>query len=445
MYGVKKLVRSRALDEWIPDLERTPLRPIQRPLSPIEESQLATQVTEWLALGVIEKRPTQPINNNLVFVAKKNGSIRVCDDCTPVNLVTKDYDWPLPRIQDVWRKLNGARYFTRLDLKNAFFRIKIPPRYRHYTSFTLRGQQYQFRKMPFGLKTAPAIFQQFMDTHLSLFANWATWFIDDILIQADTLPELRKRTNRMKARLGKIGCLVNEEKSEYEKTSLLFVGVWVFTTGTGPNIFKLQEAVQLEPPSNKKTMQSALGLVSYLKDFIPLVSHFTSELYPTKEGLRLPPDEVREHWKRLIQHIRSAANTLRHWRDGVAADLYTDASGTALGVVVLQNGRIVAVSSRKLTGAESRYSATDREHLGLVHAAKKFRLLLHQSDSAVRVHTDHMSLLDRKAAEMTPRQTRWLTTINQWIPRVQHVPGIKNPADFFSRWPVEIKGGAIKV
>lgn len=411
----------------------------------VETVQLRQQVAAWLKLGVIEPRSAQPINNNLVFVAKKNGSVRVCDDCTPVNKVTSDYDWPLPRLQDVWRRLRGAKYFTRLDLKDAFFRIKIPAPYRYLTSFTCDNQQYQFRKMPFGLKTAPAIFQQFMDTKLALFRLWAEWFIDDILIHADNMNDLRSKTQRMKDRLAAVGCTVNEEKSEYEKTALLFCGVWVFSSGTGPNKIKLNAAIETSAPITKKDMQSALGLVTYLKDFIPLVSHFTASLYPNKEGLRLNPTEVATQWGGLIRHIQSAANTLRHWRDGVPADLYADASGTALGVVVIQNGRIVALASRKLTGAESRYSATDREHLALVHAAKKFRLLLHQTESLVTVHTDHEALLGRKTTDMTPRQERWLTIVNQWIPHVCHVKGINNPADFFSRWPVEIFGGALKV
>jgi len=402
------------------------------------------QVRDWLQKRVIEPITTQPINNNLVFVQKKNGRIRVCDDCTPVNSVTKDYDWPLPILHDVWRRLRGARVFTRLDLRDAFFRIKIRPRNRRFTAFTSDNQQYQFRKMPFGLKTAPNIFQQFMDTHLAMFAAFAVWYIDDILIFAENLQDLRRRTRQVKRKLASIGCEVNEDKSEYEKPSLLFAGVWVFSTGTGPNLEKLRAAVELPAPTTKKEMLSALGLISYLRDFIPLVSHFTARLYPTNSQPLLPPDQLQSEWRQLILHILSAAQTLRHWKDGVPADLYADASKTALGVVVIQQGRIVAVSSRKLTPTESRYSATDREHLALVHAAERFKLLLHQKDSPVANHSDHEALLGRKAAGLTPRQSRWLTRVREWIPTLHHVKGINNPADFFSRWPVEIIGGAVK-
>jgi len=433
------------LDNWIPVLTGPVIRPVQRGVTPVQGQQLKDQVSQWLGKKIIEPIKHQELNNNVVFVAKKDGRIRVCIDCTPVNSVSEDYTWPLPKLQDVWAKHQGSTWFTRLDLKDAFFRFLVPQEYRRFTAFTCAKQQYQFRKMPFGLQDAPLFFQQFMDTHLSQFTNWATWFIDDILISATTLAELRKRTTLVKRKLQQMRSEVNEDKSEYEKQSLLFCGVWVFASGIGPNICKLRAAAELAPPTTKKEMLSALGLVSYLRDFIPLVAHFTAALYPTKSSEPLTRNELISEWAKLTNHIRSAANTLRHWRDGVAADMYADASGKALGALIIQEGKVVAVTSRKLTGAESRYSATDREHLALYHAAKRFRFILHQSDSAVHYYSDHEALLGRKAAELTPRQTRWLTTINQWIPRIEHVAGINNPADYISRWPVEMFGGAIKV
>ena len=77
------------------------------------------------------------------------------------------------------------------------------------------------------------------------------------------------------------------------------------------------------------------------------------------------------------------------------ADLYTDASQYALGAVLIQDGRVVAVASRKLSPAETRYSATDREQLGLAFAAEKFRFILHQSNATTRVWTDHAALTSR--------------------------------------------------
>jgi hypothetical protein len=396
-------------------------------------------VDQWLQLGVVEFIKTPPYTNNLVLVAKKDGRTRVCVDCTPANKVTEDFDWPLPRLQDIRYRIRGATWFSRIDLKDAFFRIEVPAKYRQLTAFMVGNNTYQFKRMPFGLKTAPATFQRFMDWGLSEFWAWAVWYIDDILITANNRPELISRENRVRQRLREMKCRVNEGKSVGEQREVLFTGLCISGLGIGANSKQVELLLALPIPTTKAEMQSALGLVSYLRDFIPLVTHFTSQLYPNKEGLRLPPDEIADSWVALRKHLASALTINHHWRDGVSTDVYTDASLYALGVVIIQEKRIVALASRKLSSAETRYSATDREHLGLVWAAEKFKLLLHQK-GLVRVWSDHEALLTRKTDRLTPRQARWQTTVNAWIPNLSHVKGKENPADYISRWRIDSVG-----
>lgn len=428
---------------WEPTLEGIPVAPRRRVLTPIQEQLASQQVTAWLASNVIEPIEHPPLCNNLVLVAKKDGRTRVCIDCTPANKVTESFDWPLPRLQDLRHFVIGGQYFLKVDLKDAFFRIGVPRRYRHLTAFRVGNRTYQFNRMPFGLKTAPATFQRFMDWGLSQFVNFAFWYIDDILIKADNLRQLHDRERVVRARLRTMGCTVNEDKSERDKTTILFAGIRVCREGVGANEEKLRILRGTPAPTTKAEAQSALGLVSYLRDFIPLVSHFTAMLYPDKEGLKLTPLEYEKQWGALLRHLSNAVTLNHHWRENEPADLYTDASLYALGVLVVQNQRVVALAARKLTPAETRYSATDREHLGVVYAAEKFKLFLHQSKEEVRVWTDHSALLHRKIERLTPRQARWNEVISAWIPRLRHVKGKSNPADFISRWRVGTVGANI--
>lgn len=432
--GLEKLAQYGRYEWWIPDLVGDPLPPRRRVLSPIQETQAHEQAIAWLEKHVIEPIPTPPLLNNLVLVGKKDGRIRVCVDCTPANQVTTGFDWPLPRLQDMRYRVQGYTWFSRLDLKDAFFRIGIPSDFRHLTAFMVKGQAYQFQRMPFGLKTAPAVFQRFMDWGLSQFTEWAFWYIDDILISAETLPQLRSRERNVRRRLHQMGCVINEDKSVSEQRELLFAGLWVLGVGVGPNRMQVENLMAIPTPTNKAEAQSALGLVSYLRDFVPLVGHFTAMLYPDKQGLKLDNVAYESHWRLLCKHLVSAISITHHWKEGCDADLYTDASQYALGIVLIQEGRLVAVASRKLSPAETRYSATDREHLGLVYAAEKFRVILHQSGADTRVWSDHSALLGRKMDRLTPRQARWTTLVRHWMPRITHVKGKCNPADFVSRW-----------
>lgn len=440
--AVKKL--GRALDVWVPTLsgEPTPQRP--RLLTPAQTTILDEQVHKWLSLGVIEEMPHSAFFNNLVFVAKKNGSIRVCDDCTPANDVTEDFDWPLPALQDVRHRLQGSKWFAKIDLRDAFFRISIPTKYRYLTAFRSKGTQYRFRKMPFGLKTAPAFFQRYMDHSLATLGEGYINYIDDVLIHAETRTELRRRVHALKNRIRTMGCEVNEDKSEYDKRALLFVGLWIFSTGIGPNKIKADLASKLPAPQTKKDAQSALGLVSHLRDFLPLISHFTSLLYPNREGFLLSPSDYEREWQRLTRHIGQAISTLRHMKAGVPVQLYTDASGAGIGVILIQEGRIVAIASRQMTGAEQRYSATDREHIALVYAAKKFPLFLHQSNGDTSVWSDHAALINRKDKDLLPKQARWKQIVQHWMPNLKHVKGLDNPADYVSRWQLGNFGGVLK-
>ena len=442
----KKLKQSGGLDQWVPELTGPVTPPRQRPLSPAEQEILSSQVDDWLRKGVIEARRTRHvINNNIVFAAKANGGVRVCDDCTPVNAVTQDLPWPLPRLQDLRHFVRRFLWYSRVDLKDAFFRIGVPAKYRPLTAFTSKGVQYQFRKMPFGVKTGPAVFQRYMDHSLADLSDWLLVYIDDILIGGSSLLELRHRTRILMQRLQGMGCTENKEKSEYEKTSLIFAGIRLGANSIGPNSSQVGKVLTTPFPATKAAMQSALGLVSYLRDFIPLTAHFTATLYPS-QGTRLDPDEAVKQWHMLLRHISSAITSLRHFQEKEDADLYADASNTALGAVLIQNRKVVAVASRKLTPPErgSHYSATDREHLALVYAAKKFRVFLHRTEGVTRVWSDHAALIGKRSTDMTPRQVRWQTIVSQWLPQVKHVPGKENPADFFSRWDRDIEGGVEK-
>lgn len=416
--------------------------PRPRVPSPLERENLRSQTRAWLDEGVVEKTEPLPWVNNTVFVAKSNGGIRVCIDCTPSNTVTKDYDWPLPRLQDLRHHLGGARWFARIDLRSAFFRIRVPRSVRPLVAYRCDGNDYWFKRMPFGLKTAPAVFQRYMDHLLAPVKDICFWYIDDVLVFASDKDEVRRRTRKVEAIITQGGNNVATEKCEYEKRGLLFAGMWIYGGGVGPNHLKVEQALRLPIPKTKVEKQSALGLVSYLRDHVPLASMLTASLTLAKDNTMNEEDYALE-WNKLTTHIADRISTLGEWGQDEDADLFVDASKTGCAAILIQSGRIICLASRKLTPAETRYSATDREQLGLLLAAKKMRTFLHRPLGTTRVWTDHAALLGRKTNDMTPRQARWHETVNQWIRQPLHVRGKNNPADFVSRWGLGTVGGQI--
>lgn len=431
------------MTRWIPELTGDPTPPRRRPLSTFEQSTLRQQTTEWYTKGIVEKTPTPlPWTNNTVFAAKANGSLRTCIDCTPVNRVTKDFDWPLPRLQDLRNFLVGQRIYSRIDLRDAFFRVHVPEEHRRWTAFTCDGQDYQFVRMPFGLKTAPSTFQRLMDHALAEVKEFVFCYMDDILIRATSPDQARTRLNRVKEVLARHNMTVNEDKSEYLTHELQFAGMWIGPEGLGPNRKQVDKILALPPPRTRAEAQSVLGLASYLRDFVPLASRYSSVL--SGSG-RIDPATYERGWDELRTHLSQTITSLAMWDEQAPADLFTDASNLACSAVLIQKGKIVALASRKFGPAETRYSTTDREHLGLMLAVNKFKIFLHRKSPETRIHSDHSSLLNRRLYELTPRQCRWRTLVEAWIPNLHFVRGKENPADYFSRWGLNIFGGQVEV
>lgn len=138
-------------------------------------------------------------------------------------------------------------------------------------------------------------------------------------------------------------------------------------------------------------------------------------------------EQTRRLVRECFRHI-----SLSHYDDELPATLFTDASGLATGAVLTQRNRVVAIHSKTLTTAQTRYSTTDREALALVHGVEAFRVMLH-SNQQLELATDHTALLNRNDERLTPRQTRWKHRVLAVAHHTRYVPGAENPADYWSR------------
>lgn len=367
--------------------------------------------------------PSQP-----VFVRKRNGTTRVCGDFRKLNDVMEEFDWPLPRLQDMRHRVRGFTWFASIDLKDAFHRIHIPPDLRKWVTISTPWGLFSFNKMTFGLKTAPSYFQRYLDHLLQQYASFAIWYQDDILVLGRTKKDTLHKWHQLQRILEKDGNTVNKEKSEAPTQQITWCGLIITPHGLmcGDPLAK-----DLPTPYNKKDRQSALGWLNYFRDYIPNLSYYTELITPNQHN-QVRSQSYEEDWQTLINACAKHVS-LSHWTPGQDAELFTDASGYAMGGMVVQNGKVIALWSKKLTPAQTRYSATDREHLALATSAEKFKIFLQDSQVQTTVYTDHQALLNRDWRDLRPIQVRWVLTIRRYILRLQHIPGQRNPADFLSR------------
>ena len=179
---------------------KLPFGPIYS-LSNLELQTLKRYLDENIAKGFIEPS-TSPTSSPVLFVKKKDGTLRLCVDYRALNSITIKDRGPLPRIENLFNQLNNAKYFTKLDLRNGYNLIQIAPCHEWKTAFRTRYGLFQYKVMPSGLSNCPAVFQRFMNsTFHDMLDVFVIVYIDDILAYSKTYNEHIHHVNLVLKRL----------------------------------------------------------------------------------------------------------------------------------------------------------------------------------------------------------------------------------------------------
>ncbi|KAG7667409.1 hypothetical protein KSW81_001140 [Nannochloris sp. 'desiccata'] len=193
---------ERNVQHEIP-LEPGHMPPCQRPyrISPREMEELQKQIREMIDAGIIQPS-SSPYAAPVIFVPKQDGTLRMCVDYRALNKITIKDKFPLPKMDELLNCLEGARYFSKIDLKSAYYQVRVKEEDIPKTAFNTRYGHYEFRVMPFGLTNAPATFQKLMN---SIFADsmekFLVVYLDDILIFSKTAEEHDKHIRYVLDRL----------------------------------------------------------------------------------------------------------------------------------------------------------------------------------------------------------------------------------------------------
>lgn len=185
--------------------------------------------------------------------------------------------YPLKTLEEITAKIAGSKIFSKLDCKKGFWQIKLSPRTQKFLTFATPWGRYSCVKLPFGLCSAPEIFQQIMTKLLSGIEK-AEASMDDILIYATDKKELDKTTEAVIKRIKEAGLTLNKEKCEFGLTKIKFLGHLLSERGVELDTEKVEAIKKLRIPENKTELQRLLGMVTYLGKFIPRLSAITQPL-----------------------------------------------------------------------------------------------------------------------------------------------------------------------
>ncbi|XP_076434600.1 uncharacterized protein LOC143274616 [Babylonia areolata] len=356
----------------------------QYPLPHSQTQVIAKEVEAMLSMGVIEKA-SSPYSAPIVLVRKKDGKVRFCVDYRQLNKHLRFDAEPLPNIDEIFARLGKAKVFSKLDLTKGYWQIPVKTSDRPKTAFTTPDGQFQWVTMPFGLKTAGAIFSRTMREVLApLKLPEIQNFMDDLLIASECWRGHIKVLRALFRHLKEVHLAAKPSKCELGFSEIQFLGHTVSEGHLGLQQEKVDRIRNAPVPTTKKELRSFLGLAGYYRKFVPRYAEVALPLTEKTRGKEPTKVSWSPECQKAFDSLKDAlvsAPILQLPDQSKPFVLRTDASGTGLGAVLLQEHegmlRPVAYASKKLVGAEFRYHAIELECLAVVWSVRKFYPYLH--------------------------------------------------------------------
>ena len=386
---------ARAIPAHLHDKVKAELQRMQEMgvISPV------TKPTEWCA--------------PMVAVSKPNGSVRVCVDLKRLNASVRRAHYPLPTITDTLAKLSGAQHFSTLDTASGFWQVPLSPDSAHLTTFITPFGRFQFNRLPFGITSAPEIFQQRLNAILDHIPN-VVIYMDDILVFGKTQQEHDTALAAVKSTLAAAGVQLNDAKSHINQRTVKFLGHMVSPAGVRPDPAKIAAIKTMPAPTNVTELRRALGMFTFLSKFVPDMATVSAPLRALlKSDTHWTWDSAQATAFRQLQDLAESSPCLALFDTNKPIRISADASSYGLGAVLLQPEgsvwRPVAFASRSLLPAEQKYAQIEKECLAITWACEHFHYFVYGGPEFT-VETDHKPLVplinstdprSSKRAEMT--------------------------------------------
>ncbi|KAD5802640.1 hypothetical protein E3N88_14000 [Mikania micrantha] len=327
----------------------------------------------------------------------------MCIDYREMNKLTIKNRYPLPRIDNLFDQLQGAQYFSKIDLRFGYHQLRVQDKDIPKMAFRTRYGHYEFMVMPFGLTNAPAVFMDLMNRVCKPYLDqFVIVFIDDILIYSKSKAEHEQHLRKILEMLKEEKLYAKFSKCEFWLREVQFLGHVVNSEGIHVDPAKIEAIKNWDNPKTPTEIRSFLGLAGYYRRFI---SNFSKIALPlTKLTQKSEPfvwEQKQEDAFQTLKQKLCDAPILSLPEDCDDFMVYCDASHQGLGCVLIQRDKVIAYASRQLKIHEKNYTTHDLELGAVIFALKIRRHYLYGTKCTV--FTDHKSLqhiFDQKELNM---------------------------------------------
>ena len=419
-----------------------------RPIPYALTERLDTEIDRLLTDGIIVPVKHSNWAAPVVPVMKSDKSIRLCGDYKiTVNKVADTDNHPIPKISDLYAKLGGGKWFSRLDMRHAYEQLELDENSRKYVTINTHRGLFTYTRLPYGVAAAPSIFQRVMDSMFQGMPNVLV-YLDDILVSGTTRDEHLKTLNLVLAKLSSSGFHLKKEKCDFMKTDVVFLGHKVDATGLHPIGATLTGIKNARIPTCVTELRSFIGMVNHYARFIKGLSSKLNPLHKLLcSGVKWFWGEQQEKAFNNIKELLSSPPIVIHYDANKPLVLTTDASEYGIGAVLSHvstdgTDQPIACYSRTLSKAEKNYSQLDKEGLAVIFGLKKSHQFVYGRH--VTIVSDHKPLLtlfgeNKQIPQMvSPRIQRWALMLATYNYTMTYKPGKDIPvADALSRLPTD--------
>ena len=409
-----------------------------RRMSGPELEEIKAQLQDHLEKGWI--RPSSSdFGAPVLFVRKKDGSLRMCIDYRSLNKLTVKDRYPLPHLEELLDRLHGAKVFSKIDLQSGYHQVMIEEGDIHKTAFRTRYGQYEFTVIPFGLTNAPSVFMRIMNKIFAEYLDdFIVVFIDDILIYSRTMEEHLFHLRKALEVLRKHGFRAKLKKCQFGLPQVEFLGHEISEAGLSLPRSSAQAILEWPAPTNIEGVRTFLGFLNWVKKYIPRhaesalpISNLLSSASPWTWG----PDQDAAFQD--LKHKLITSPVLK-WPDILKPFiLITDASDHTISGILCQldqdgDPQPCAYDSFKLKAAQLSWTVGEKEMFAGIRCMQLWRCYLLNMEFQWWTDHDNLRYWSTKA-ELSPRLIRWLDKLAEYKFEVLHIPGKSNPADALTR------------